>query len=89
MCDTKSKEYHHTYYITHYKDIIKNKTSYCSVCDRELTKWNIYKHNKSKQHIINSMTEQERRVYEEQVRVKQIEQKRQRLLRQLEQLNGG
>lgn len=59
-----TKEYHHNYYINHYKEIIKNKKTYCDCCQTEVSSWNFYKHKNSKKHQINSMTEEEKANYE-------------------------
>jgi len=54
------KNYNRNYY-QKYKNIIANKRSYCDCCQLEFAAWNIYKHNKSKKHLFNSMSEEDKK----------------------------
>ena len=68
------KEYNHNYYITVYKEKIRNKKVKCEACNCEYSKWNEYKHFKSKKHIVNTMTEEEKQIHIQQ-KISQMEEK--------------
>lgn len=57
-------EYNKNYYQNIYKDKLKNTCVYCDLCQKEYKSWNIYKHNKSKKHYLNSLSEEEREQYD-------------------------
>jgi hypothetical protein len=59
----KTSNYNKNYYNNVYKEIIKNKREFCVCCNKEFASWNIYKHNKTKKHKINSMSEDEKEKY--------------------------
>ena len=56
-------EYHKMYYHNKYKNIISTKKSFCDCCQIEFSSWNIYKHNKSKKHYFNSLSEEDQRKF--------------------------
>lgn len=53
--------YYKEYYRNHYKDIIKDKKDFCNACNCVVAKWNVYKHNKSKKHQFNLLSEDEKK----------------------------
>lgn len=56
----KKKEYHHNYYVNHYKQIISTKKIFCECCKVEISAWNLYKHKNSKKHLYNSLSDEEK-----------------------------
>ena len=56
----EQKDYHKKYYNNKYKEIISKKRSYCDCCQLEFASWNIYKHMKTRKHIMNSMNEEDK-----------------------------
>ena len=46
---TNSKEYMKSYYQSH-KDKLGKKV-WCETCQIEISKWNLYKHNKTERHL--------------------------------------
>ena len=59
----EKSDYNRNYYQNKYKNIISNKKCYCECCNLEFAAWNIYKHKKSKKHLINSMNEEDKMKY--------------------------
>ena len=54
------KEYNHNYYMNVYKTKIKDIRLKCDACNCEYSKWNEHKHFKSKKHIFNVMSPEEK-----------------------------
>lgn len=75
--------YHRQYYKNHYKDIIKNKKTFCECCQVEVSSWNIWKHRQSKKHTVNNMTEDERKEHDANLRQIKLLKKIQHLESQL------
>jgi hypothetical protein len=71
--------YNKAYYYNKYKQIISNKRVFCECCQTEYASWNIYKHNKTNKHIINSMSEDEKMKYLEEKMKRKVLQKIEKL----------
>ncbi len=56
-------EYHKKYYEEHYKPKLQNKKEFCECCQEFVVAWNIYKHAKTKKHMVKSLSEEERLKY--------------------------
>jgi hypothetical protein len=56
-------DYYKQYYHNKYKDIISTKKQFCQCCQLEFSSWNIYKHTKTKKHLLNSMNEEDKQNY--------------------------
>jgi 5-bromo-4-chloroindolyl phosphate hydrolysis protein len=63
IINIKMRTYSQIYYENYYKDVIKHKVKYCSVCDKNVQAWNMYKHNKSQKHQFNAMSITEKNLY--------------------------
>jgi len=79
----QTKEYKQQYYREVMKDKIISRKSYCDICNKSLTGWNVDKHRYSLQHKKNCMSEEELTLYYEEKKKKQEEK---RLARQIERL---
>jgi hypothetical protein len=71
----EQSDYNKNYYHNKYKNIIANKRSYCECCDLEFAAWNIYKHKKTKKHLINSLNEEDKKKYLENIHKDKINKK--------------
>lgn len=72
-------DYNKHYYQNKYKQIIQNKKRVCECCQQEFSAWNMYKHNKSRKHFLNTLSEEDRKKYFEEKSQEKIRQKIERL----------
>lgn len=77
-------DYHKNYYHNKYKNIISNKKSFCDCCKLEFAAWNIYKHTKTKKHLLNSLNEEDKQKYLEEKEKLKILQKIEKLKKFIE-----
>jgi len=82
------KNYAQQYYHTIYKDRLKDKTELCPICEMNVHVWNRSKHLKSKKHIMNSMTEEERKNMELIKAKIKVEKKLQEVMKELDSLGN-
>ena len=79
----ETTDYHKNYYHSKYKNIIANKKTFCDCCQLEFAAWNIYKHTKTRKHLINSMNEHDKQKYLEEKLKQKILQKIENLRKRL------
>jgi hypothetical protein len=68
-------EYSKNYYETKYKTILQNKKKYCDCCKEFIVAWSIYKHDNSKKHLFNMLSEDDKQKYLQEKENQKIEKK--------------